>query len=124
MQEYIDELQRKVGLTAEQAKQAVEAIVGKVKSKIPESLHGAVDGIFSGKAQETFSTFQQKAEGYANQAGDKLKEFGDRAKTELNDLSEQAEDLAHGVQEKAQQAVKDLGDKLSGMFGKNNAPEA
>jgi hypothetical protein len=122
MEEYIKELQDKVGLTADQAKKAIEAIVGKVKSKVPESLHGSIDSIFSQQTKDKVNQFTQQAEAYAAQASDKLKTYADQAKTELNNLSDQAEDLAHGVQQKAQDAVKDLGDQLSGLFGKKTPP--
>lgn len=123
MQEYINELQQKVGLTAEQAKSAIETIVNKVKTKIPESLHGSIDSIFSGNAGNTLSSLQQKAGAYADQAGQKLKEFGAQAREQLSELSDQAEDLAQGVQGKAEQAAKEFGDKLSDMFGKKTPPE-
>lgn len=118
MEEYIKELQDKVGLTADQARKAIEAIVGKVKSKIPESLHGSIDSIFSQQTKDKVAQLQQQAEAYAAQATDKVKTYADQAKTELGSLSGQAEDLAHGMQQKAQDAVKDLGDQLSGLFGK------
>ena len=46
MQEIIDQLTEKVGLTPEQAQKAIETIAGYVKDKFP-MLGGAVDQIFS-----------------------------------------------------------------------------
>lgn len=122
MEEYIKELQEKAGLTAEQAKKAIETIVTKVKSKIPESLHGSIDSIFSQQTKDKMASFQQQAEDYGSQASDKLKTYAEQARTELSNLSDQAEDLAQDVQKKAQDAVKGLGDQLSGLFGKKTPP--
>lgn len=122
MQEFINDLQQKVGLTAEQAKSALETIVAKVKSKIPESLHGSIDSIFSGKGSEAAASFQAKAQEFSNQASEKLKEFSNQAKSQLGDFANQAEDLAQGAQQKAEETVKGLGDKLSGLFGKKTPP--
>jgi hypothetical protein len=123
MQEYINELQQKVGLTAEQAKQAIETIVNKVKSKVPESLHGSIDSIFSGQgASGAGAAFQEKAQAFSSQAEEKLKEFGSQAKEQLNDFAGKAEDLADEVQQKAEEMVKNLGDKLSGFFDKKTPP--
>jgi hypothetical protein len=122
MQEYIDELKSKVGLTAEQAKKAIETIVAKVKTKVPESFHGSIDGIFSSAANASASA-SQRAEDFAGQAEEKLKAFGQQAREQLSSLAEKAEDMAGDVQQKAEEAVKDLGDKFSGLFGKTPTPE-
>ena len=47
MQELIEQLTEKAGLTPEQAQKAIETIAGYVKEKFP-MLGGAVDQIFSG----------------------------------------------------------------------------
>ena len=55
MQEIIDQLTEKVGITPEQAQKAIETIAGYVKDKFP-MLGGAVDQIFSsgsGKSDES-----------------------------------------------------------------------
>ena len=92
MEEYIKELQDKVGLTAEQAKKAIEAIVGKVKSKIPESLHGSIDSIFSQQTQDKVNQFSQQAEAYAAQASDTLKTYADQnSQFELKVATEKAQ---------------------------------
>lgn len=48
MQELIQSLQEKVGLSAEQAKDAASHFVDYIKSKIPESLHEHIDAAISG----------------------------------------------------------------------------
>lgn len=57
MQEIIEQLTQKVGLTPEQAQKAVETIADFVKEKFP-MLSGAVDQIFkSGEGQSDSSGF-------------------------------------------------------------------
>ncbi len=52
MQEYIKELQDKVGLTEEQATQAVMVLFEKIKSKIPEPLQAMAANMFAGDQEE------------------------------------------------------------------------
>jgi uncharacterized protein YjbJ (UPF0337 family) len=119
MQEYINELKEKAGLTAEQAKKAIETIVAKVKSKVPESLHGSIDSIFSGQASDTF---QQKARSFSDQAEESIKEFSGQAREQISKLADEAEEIAGDMQEKAEQMMKGISDKVSGMFGKKTPP--
>lgn len=119
MQEYIDELQRKAGLTAEQAKKAIETIVAKVKTKVPESLHGSIDGIFSGQNADSF---QQKARSFSDQAEEKVREFSGQAREQISKLADEAEEMAGQVQDRAQEFMKDLSDKVSEVFGKKTPP--
>lgn len=119
MKEYINELQEKAGLTAEQAKKAIETIVAKVKSKVPESFHGSIDSIFGEEASETF---QQKARSFSDQAEEKIKEFRSQAKEQISKLADEAEDIAGEVKDRAEDIVKDMSDKLSGMFNKKTPP--
>lgn len=106
MQEYIDELQQKVGLTADQAKQAVETIVNKVKSKVPESFHSAIDNLFAG--QTASDALKQKYQDFSDQAGEKLQQFGSEAKEQLNEAAKQATEFAKDVTEKAKDFWKKL----------------
>lgn len=48
MQELINELQSKAGLTSEQAQQAVSVMTNFVKSKLPDGLAGKVEDLMSG----------------------------------------------------------------------------
>ncbi|HEX5552429.1 MAG TPA: phage tail tape measure C-terminal domain-containing protein [Chitinophagaceae bacterium] len=113
MQEYINELQQKAGLTAEQAKKAIETIIAKVKSKVPESFHGGIDSIFAGQGE----SIQQKYQAFSDQAEEKLKAFGGQAKEQLSDFADKAEDIAGDVQQKADEMIKGLEDKLSDFLG-------
>lgn len=98
MDDLISKLQEKAGLSAEQAKQAISTMVDHVKSKVPDSLHGSIDSLFSG--------MKDKASGFANEAKEKLGEMGGKA-----------EEWAGEAKGKAEEMVKGLGDKLSGLFG-------
>jgi hypothetical protein len=53
MNELLQSLQEKVGLTAEQAKGAVDHIMEYVKSKIPASLHEHLDAAAIGNSIKT-----------------------------------------------------------------------
>ncbi|GEP90897.1 hypothetical protein SAMN05660909_00732 [Chitinophaga terrae (ex Kim and Jung 2007)] len=52
MQELIQQLQDKAGLTAEQAAQAIDVIKEYVKGKLPPFIAGTVDNWFAGMAKE------------------------------------------------------------------------
>lgn len=106
MQEYIDELQQKAGLTEDQAKQAVEIIVSKVKSKVPESFHSAIDNLFAG--QTASDALKQKYQNFSDQASEKLEQFGNEAREQLNKAAEQANDFAKDFSEKAKDFWKKL----------------
>lgn len=109
MQEFIDELQQKVGLTAEQAKKAIETIIEKVKTKVPEMLHGTIDSVFTAGSQKG-EDLMQRAQEFARQAKDKAGEYADKA-----------EDWAEDTKDKAEDIVKNMGDKLSGLFGSRSS---
>jgi polyhydroxyalkanoate synthesis regulator phasin len=123
LQEYIDELQQKAGLSAEQARKAVETIIAKVKTKVPEALHGAIDSMFAAQGT-TREEFQQKYQSYTQQAEEKLRTFGDQARDQLNDLADKAEDMAQDVHKKVNEAMKGLEDNLSDFLGKKTPPES
>lgn len=106
MQEYIDELKQKAGLTEEQAKQAIEIIVNKVKSKVPESFHSAIDNLFAG--QTASDALKQKYQNYSDQASEKLQQFSTEAKEQLNEAAKQATEFAKDVSEKAKDFWKKL----------------
>ncbi|RFS18999.1 hypothetical protein DVR12_25700 [Chitinophaga silvatica] len=53
MQELIQQLQEKAGLTPEQAAQAIDVIKEYVKGKLPPFIAGTVDNWFAGMAKES-----------------------------------------------------------------------
>lgn len=68
MEEYIKELQEKVGLTEEQATKAVNVLFEKIKSKIPEPLQAMAANLFAsdegeGSLMDKLQQFQQNKKG-------------------------------------------------------------
>lgn len=120
MQEYIDELQQKAGLTAEQARLALETIIAKVKRQVPEGFHATIDGLFAGRSGA--AAFGQK-NSFADQAEEKIRGFAQEAREQLSDLADKAEDIAEDVRDRTEEIVKDLSDRLSGMLGRKNEPK-
>ncbi|TAM97345.1 MAG: hypothetical protein EPN39_11440 [Chitinophagaceae bacterium] len=106
MQEYIDELQQKAGLTEEQAKQAIDIIVNKVKSKVPETFHSAIDNLFAG--QTASDALKQKYQDFSDQASEKLQQFGKEAQEQLNEAAKQATDFAKEMSDKAKDFWKKI----------------
>ncbi|MFB6457478.1 hypothetical protein ACE38W_19565 [Chitinophaga sp. Hz27] len=82
MQELIQQLQEKVGLTAEQATQSIDVIKEYVKGKLPPFIAGTVDSWFAGMAGKT----EEKGDGIMDKAGD----FLDHAKDTAEDWAEAA----------------------------------
>ncbi len=109
MQELINRLIEKTGISADQASKSIETIKDYVKEKFP-MLGGAVDNMFASAAAESAAapTAEEKKEESVmdkisdvipGQAGEKVEEF---AKT-----------AAH----KAEEVFDNVKDKLSGLFG-------
>jgi hypothetical protein len=90
MQELIDHLKEKVGLTADQATNAVEAIKDYVKQKFP-MLEGAVDNMFGKQEQQTNSSSAGNA----------------------------ASDFVKDATSKAEEAFGNVKDKITGLFSDN-----
>jgi polyhydroxyalkanoate synthesis regulator phasin len=66
MQELIDRLVAKAGISAEQAQHVIEAVKDYVKEKFP-MLEGAVDSVFrdtSAKGEDLLGGLKDKMEGY------------------------------------------------------------
>ncbi|MHB1922474.1 MAG: hypothetical protein ACYCOO_09590 [Chitinophagaceae bacterium] len=91
MKDLIQSLQDKVGLSEEKAKEVAEHLVEYVKSKVPSSMHSAIDSIL-GKS-----------------SGSKASELLDQAKEKFQGLSGDAAEFAKG-----------LGEKVSGIFSKKD----
>jgi uncharacterized protein (DUF2267 family) len=52
MDELIKTVSQKTGLSQEQAKQAAEAVLSFLKSKLPAPVAGQIDGVLSGKGPD------------------------------------------------------------------------
>jgi hypothetical protein len=75
MQELIQQLQEKAGLTAEQAAQSIIVIKEFVKGKLPPFIAGTVDNWFAGMSDKT----EEKKNSLVDQAGDFLDNVKDKA---------------------------------------------
>ncbi len=80
MNALIDSLQEKVGLTAEQAKQAAEHMMEFIKSKIPASFHEHLDAAAIGntiklKGAEFLAEAQTKGSDFVQSTQEKISSF-------------------------------------------------
>ena len=73
MQELIDKLKEKAGLTADQATNAITTIKDYVKEKFP-MLEGAVENMFGQQAASNVSDFVKDAAGKTEETFDNLKD--------------------------------------------------
>ncbi|MBX7224687.1 MAG: apolipoprotein A1/A4/E family protein [Chitinophagales bacterium] len=93
MKELIEKLTAKVGITEEQAKNAIDTVGEFVKSKLPAPLHKAIDGALNGESL---------SEGLKNQ---------------IEDLGGKINETAENLREKAEELGEDLKEKITGLFG-------
>ncbi|CAL1520561.1 hypothetical protein [Chitinophaga sp. MM2321] len=89
MQELIQQLQAKAGLTTEQAAQSIEVIKEYVKGKLPPFIAGTVDNWFAGMSDKT----ETKKEGLLDQAGDFLENVKDKAEDWAEDAKDKVSDF-------------------------------
>lgn len=107
MQELIQNLKDRAGLTDDQAVKAIDTVKDFVKSKLPAAIAGNVDNWFSGLGGAAAP--QPKKEGLADQAEDFL-----------DNVSDKVEDWAEKAKDKAEDIMKEAKDKISGFFDKGN----
>jgi len=114
MQELINQLTEKAGISPDQANKAIATIKDFVKEKFP-MLSGAVDNMFAGSADNTASA-PAAASGEAPKAEDHtmLDKISDVIPGETG---EKIEDFAKKAADKAEDVFDSVKDKLSGMFG-------
>lgn len=124
MQELINKITSEVGLTAEQAQKTLETVINHVKSKLPSSLSGSIDSMFSGTQTTTPNAtaveekgLQDKLKDIAEDAKDKLEDFADDAKDKLEDFADDAKEKLSQAADKAEDLAKDALGKLKGLFG-------
>ena len=111
MQELINHLTEKVGITAEQATKSIEAVKDYVKEKFP-MMAGAVDNLFAGKTEAAAPADAPKAEG-----GNVMDKISDVIPGETG---EKVEEFAKNAAQKAEDVFGDVKSKLSGLFGGDN----
>lgn len=126
MQDLINKVQEKTGLSAEQAQSSVEAVMDFVKGKLPEGLADKVEDMFGGAEGEKvefggivdslmgmFGGAKDTAGDAADKAGDML----DGAKAKAEDMFEEGKDKLEDMAEDAEEMAKDAIKKIKGMFG-------
>ncbi|MGG9961728.1 hypothetical protein [Ferruginibacter sp. SUN106] len=111
MQELINRLTEKAGISAEQATKSLETIKDFVKEKFP-MLGGAVDNMFAATpetvaAAATPKTEEKPAESVMDKISDVIP----------GQAGEKVEEFAKNAAHKAEEVFDSVKDKLSGMFG-------
>jgi hypothetical protein len=139
MQELLQNVQAKAGISEQQALVAVNTTKDYIKSKVPPMFVGMIDQFFSGNldpaaalkaAQGQQSDFMQKAKDTMSDAGEKIQDFTKEAIDKGSDFAKQATDHMHewakqagGWSEEALNKFKDMfgGQKPSGQGGSDAA---
>lgn len=103
MQELIQKIISKTGITADQAEQTIETVKEFIKEKVP-MVSGAVDKFFT----ET-----------AHAAGETGSSLLDKISDVIpGDIGEKIEQFAKDNSDKAEDVIDSMKDKLSGLLGK------
>ena len=110
MQELINKLTEKAGISAEQAGKAIDTIKDFVKEKFP-MMSGAVDNLF---AQSGDATAHAAAQVKAESGGSVLDKISDVIPGQAG---EKAEEIAKNVADKAEDLFDSAKEKLGSMFG-------
>jgi hypothetical protein len=112
MQELIQQLTAKAGLSTEQATKSISVIKDFVKEKYP-MLGGAVDQMMGADAPAaTTTTAAATTQASAATATTPAKEEGNSMLDKISDV------IPGAVGEKIEDFAKGLGDKIGGIFGK------
>jgi hypothetical protein len=106
MQELIDQLTQKAGLSTDQANKAIATIKDFVKEKFP-MMAGAVDNLLGGSTTNTSTTTEAPKE----ESGSFLDKISDFIP---GDIGEKAEEFAKNAAHKAEDAFEGLKDKFTG----------
>jgi hypothetical protein len=120
MQELINRLTEKAGISADQATKAIDTMKDFVKEKFP-MMAGAVDNLFASEAAEEGTPMQAAAAPAAEAAAPaEKKEEGMLDK--ISDVipgqaGEKIEDFVKGAADKAEDLFDAAKDKLSSLFG-------
>jgi hypothetical protein len=126
MNELIQQLMSKAGLTEAQAVQATSVTRDFLKTKLPPQMTGMVDNFFAGNFDAAAAAapsgaksddWMNKAKEAAADAGDKLGDFAAKAKDKAEDFAEDAARKAGEWAHKAEDFAEDAMDKLKDMFG-------
>ena len=111
MQELINKLTEKAGISAEQAGKAIDTIKEFVKEKFP-MMSGAVDNLFSAQAGD--ATAQVASQVKDASGGSILDKISDVIPGQTG---EKVEEVAKNIANKAEDLFDSAKDKLGSMFG-------
>lgn len=127
MQELIQQLQAKVGISEQQAQVAANTVKDYVKTKVPPMFVGMVDQFFSGgafdpsaamkAAQGQQADFMNKAKDIMGDASEKVQDFTKDAIDKSADFAKQANDHLHEWAKQAGGWSEDALNKFKDMFG-------
>lgn len=132
MQELIQQLQAKVGISEQQALVAANTTKDFIKSKVPPMFTGMVDQFFSGNfdpasamkaAQGQQADFMSKAKEAAQDATEKIQDFTKDAIDKSADFAKQANDHLHEWAKQAGGWSEDALNKFKDMFGPHQSKE-
>ena len=107
MQELINRLTEKAGISADQAAKSLETIKDFVKEKFP-MLGGAVDNMFASAPQSSTTVTAPKAE---ESVMDKISDVIP------SQTGEKVEEFTKNAAHKAEEVFDSVKDKINGMFG-------
>jgi len=107
MQELINRLTEKAGISADQAAKSLETIKDFVKEKFP-MLGGAVDNMFASAPQSSTTVTAPKAE---ESVMDKISDVIP------GQTGEKVEEFTKNAAHKAEEVFDSVKDKINGMFG-------
>lgn len=108
MQELITRITEKVGISAEQAAQAIDTVKDFVKEKFP-MMAGAVDNLFAESAPAANAAAPAAAADHS--VLDKISDVIP------GETGEKVEDFVKGAADKVEDVFDNLKDKVSGLFG-------
>lgn len=125
MQELVQQLMSKAGLSEAQATQSIATMKDFIQSKLPPQMSAMVDGFFSGNfnpgaaagnAQAKEEDWMDKAKATASQAGEKIEDFAQDAAAKARQFAQEAGKKAGEWADKAEDFAEDAIEKLKGMF--------
>lgn len=128
MQELLQNIQAKAGISEQQALVAVNTTKDYIKSKVPPMFTGMVDQFFSGNfdpatamknAQSQQSDFMNKAKDAMSGAGEKIQDLTKDAIDKSADFAKQATDHLHEWAKQAGGWSEEALNKFKDMFGQN-----
>ncbi len=112
MQDLINQLVQKAGLSADQATKALHTIKDYVKEKFP-MMAGAVDNLFASDSASPASSMTTGAAAAPDNSPDFLDKISDYIPGKTG---ENIENFAKNAADKAGDTIDNLKDKLGGMF--------